>query len=147
MLPRNSRNIRRLRIRIEVPVGLAGPQLFFYFQQCYKFSRLFLEESLKSLPGKVFLFAIFLSTLAAQDSAKPRQIPLATGKVLNTPSPGRIGAVNSFPATIALSPDGHYGALLNDGYGTQQTQVHQSITILDLATNQLSDFPDARLSD
>ena len=93
------------------------------------------------------LLAIFLSSLSAQDSAKPRQIPLPTSKVLNTPSPGRIGAVNSFPATIALSPDGHYAALLNNGYGTQQTQAHQSITILDLATNQLNDFPDARLSD
>ena len=55
--------------------------------------------------------------------------------------------MNSFPATIALSPDGRYAALLNDGYGTQQTQAHQSITILDLATNQLNDFPDTRLSD
>ena len=102
---------------------------------------------MKRLPGIIFLLAIFLSPLSAQDSAKPRQIPLPTSKVLNAPSPGRIGAVNSFPATIALSPDGHYAALLNNGYGTQQTQAHQSITILDLQTNQLNDFPDARLSD
>ena len=102
---------------------------------------------MKRLPGMIFLFAIFLGSLSAQDSAKPRQLPLPTSKVLNTPSLGRIGAVNSFPATIALSPDGRYAALLNHGYGTQQTQAHQSITILDLTTNQLSDFPDARLSD
>ena len=102
---------------------------------------------MRRLPGLIFPFVIFLSSLSAQDSAKPRQIPLPTSKLLNTPSPGRIGAVNSFPATIALSPDGHHAALLNDGYGTQQTQAHQSITILDLTTNQLNDFPDARLSD
>jgi DNA-binding beta-propeller fold protein YncE len=102
---------------------------------------------LRRLPGTFFLFAIFLSSLSAQDSDKPRPIPLPTSKVLNAPSPGRIGAVNSFPAKIALSPDSHYAALLNNGYGTQQTQAHQSITILDLATNQLNDFPDARLSD
>jgi DNA-binding beta-propeller fold protein YncE len=102
---------------------------------------------LRRLPGSIFLFAIFLSSLSAQDSAIPRHIPLPTSKVLNTPSPGRIGAVNSFPAKIALSPDGRYAALLNNGYGTQRAQAHQSITILDLATNQLSDFPDARLSD
>ncbi len=102
---------------------------------------------MRRLPGSIFLFAIFLSSLSAQDSAKPRHIPLPTSKVLNTPSPGRIGAVNSFPAKIALSPDGRYAALLNNGYGTQQAQAHQSITILDLATNQLSDFPDVRLSD
>jgi DNA-binding beta-propeller fold protein YncE len=101
---------------------------------------------LKRLPVLIFLFVIF-SSLFAQNSAKPHQIPLPTSKVLNTPSPGRIAAVNSFPAIIALSPDGRYAALLNNGYGTQQTQAHQSITILDLTTNQLSDFPDARLSD
>lgn len=102
---------------------------------------------MKSLLGAILLFPIFLSSLSAQDSVKPRQIPLPTSKVLNTPSPGRIGAVNSFPATIALSPDGRYAALLNNGYCTQQAQAHQSIAILDLTTNQLSDFPDARLSD
>jgi DNA-binding beta-propeller fold protein YncE len=102
---------------------------------------------LKQLLGLIFLFAIFGSSVSAQDSVKPRQIPLPTSKVLNTPSPGRISAVNSFPATIALSPDGRYAALLNNGYGTQQAQAHQSIAILDLTTNQLSDFPDARLSD
>ena len=87
---------------------------------------------MKRLPGFIFLLAVSLAPLFAQDSAKPRHIPLPTSKVLDTPSPGRIGAVNSFPATIALSPDGHYAALLNNGYGTQQTQAHQSITILDL---------------
>jgi hypothetical protein len=102
---------------------------------------------LKRLPGFIFLFTVFLALLSAQDSPKPRQLPLPTSKVLATPSPGRISAVNSFPATIALSPDGRYAALLNNGYGTQQTQAHQSIAILDLKTNQLSDFPDARLSD
>jgi DNA-binding beta-propeller fold protein YncE len=102
---------------------------------------------LKRLLGFIFLFTVFLALLAAQDSPKSHQLPLPTSKVLNTPSPGRIGAVNSFPATIALSPDGRYAALLNNGYGTQQTQAHQSIAILDLNTNQLSDFPDTHLSD
>ena len=102
---------------------------------------------MRHLPFTFFVFGIFLSSLFGQDSAQPRRIPLPSSKVLTAPSPGRIGAVNSFPAKIALSPDGHYAALLNNGYGTQQTQAHQSITILDLATNQLNDFPDVRLSD
>jgi DNA-binding beta-propeller fold protein YncE len=89
---------------------------------------------------------LFLSGLVlAQDSPKQRQIPLPTSKLLNLPTPGRIGAVNSFPATIAISPDGRYAALLNAGYGTQQTEARQSITILDLQTSQLTDFPDDRL--
>jgi hypothetical protein len=86
----------------------------------------FTGGTLKRLPALLFLFA-FLAPLIAQNSAKPRQIPLPSSKVLNVPSPGRIGAVNSFPATIALSPDGRYAALLNSGYGTQKTQPDQSL--------------------
>jgi DNA-binding beta-propeller fold protein YncE len=54
---------------------------------------------------------------------------------------------NSFPATIALSPDGRYAALLNQGYGTEESGARQSIAILDLSDNKLRDFPDDRLSD
>ncbi|HEX3353374.1 MAG TPA: phosphoesterase [Terriglobales bacterium] len=90
---------------------------------------------------------ILLATLAAQDSTQSHQIPLPSSKVLSIPSPGRIGATNSFPATIALSPDGRYAALLNDGYGTQQSQAQQSIAILDLKSNSLTDFPDPRLAE
>ncbi|HEY1679076.1 MAG TPA: beta-propeller fold lactonase family protein [Candidatus Sulfotelmatobacter sp.] len=67
--------------------------------------------------------------------------------MLAVPSPGKIGSTNSFPATIVISPDSHYAALLSDGYGTQETLAHQSISVLDLRTNQLAEFPDARLSD
>src|SRR5262249_39769499 len=43
--------------------------------------------------------------------------------------------------------DGHYAALLNNGYGTQETQARQSIAILNLTTNNLVEFPDERFSD
>jgi DNA-binding beta-propeller fold protein YncE len=72
---------------------------------------------------------------------------LPTSKQLSVPSPGRIADTNSFPATIALSPDGRYAALLNDGYGTQEDLAHQSIAVLDLSNNHIYDYPDARLSD
>jgi len=72
---------------------------------------------------------------------------LPTSKMLTTPSPGRIGSTNSFPATMVLSPDGGYAALLNDGYGTQEMLAHQSISVLDLKSNQITEYPDARLSD
>jgi DNA-binding beta-propeller fold protein YncE len=72
---------------------------------------------------------------------------LPTSKMLTTPSPGRIGNTNSFPATMVVSPDGRYAALLNDGYGTQETMAHQSISVLDLKTNQIVEYPDQRLSD
>jgi DNA-binding beta-propeller fold protein YncE len=89
---------------------------------------------------------VFLSSaLAAQDSSS--SISLPTSKTLSTPAPGRIGSTNSFPGAIALSPDGQYAALLNDGYGTQETLATQSIAVLDLKTNQLSDFPDKRFGE
>jgi DNA-binding beta-propeller fold protein YncE len=67
--------------------------------------------------------------------------------MLTVPAPGRIGDTNSFPATIALSPDGRYAAMLNDGYGTQETLAHQSISVLDLKTNKIADYPDDRLGE
>ena len=74
-----------------------------------------------------------------------RTIHLPSSKLLTAPAPGHIGFLNSFPATIALSPDGRTAAFLDDGYGTQKARGHQSITVLDLKTNQISDFPDQRL--
>jgi DNA-binding beta-propeller fold protein YncE len=94
----------------------------------------------------LFIAWAFLAPLAAQQT-QPKSIPLPSSKTLTVPSPGRIGSTNSFPATIALSPDGRYAALLNDGYGTQETMAMQSIAILDLKTNKLSDFPDKRFGE
>ncbi len=74
-------------------------------------------------------------------------INLPTSKQLTVPAPGRIASTNSFPATMVVSPDGKYAALLHDGYGTQETLARQSISIWDLKTNRIADFPDDRLSD
>jgi DNA-binding beta-propeller fold protein YncE len=90
------------------------------------------------------LLVVFVIARAADHS---RRINLPTSKSLTLPVPGYLARTNSFPATIALSPDGHYAALLNQGYGTQEAGARQSIAILDLSNNQLQDFPDDRLSD
>lgn len=74
-----------------------------------------------------------------------RKINLPTSKTIELPAPGFIAHTNSYPATIALSPDGRYAALLNQGYGNEQSGVRQSIAILDLSNNQVRDFPDDRL--
>ncbi len=89
------------------------------------------------------LLVVFVVARAADRS----RINLPTSKSLTLPVPGYLARTNSFPATIALSPDGRYAALLNQGYGTQETGARQSIAILDLSNNQLHDFPDDRLSD
>ena len=96
----------------------------------------------------ILLFLALVTTLRAQqDQVLQRQIPLPTSKRLIGVSAGVIGQLNGFTPTIALSPDKRYAALLHDGYGTQRDQAHQSIAILDLSTNQISDFPEERLSD
>jgi YVTN family beta-propeller protein len=97
------------------------------------------------------IFAIVFVTLAAPSLAKEPStlddVNLPTSKVLHKPSLGRLGPVNSFPVTIAVSPDGRYAALLNFGYGTQKSLAHQSIAILDLKSHQIADFPDDRLAE
>jgi DNA-binding beta-propeller fold protein YncE len=65
--------------------------------------------------------------------------------VLLNPLPGHPQKTNSFPTAMALSPDGRYLALLNNGRGTEESGYRQSISILNLQTNQLSDYPDSRL--
>ena len=81
----------------------------------------------------------------AQTASSDRPpIMLPTSKMLSAPAPGRVGTTNSFPGTMVVSPDGRYAATLNYGYGTQETLAHQSISVLDLKSNQIADFPDAR---
>ncbi|MGC1787512.1 MAG: phosphoesterase, partial [Terriglobales bacterium] len=91
------------------------------------------------------LSVLGLLFMVARANERLHKINLPTSKILTVPVPGFIARTNSFPATIALSPDGHYAALLNQGYGTEQSGVRQSIAILDFSDNQLRDFPDERL--
>ena len=71
-----------------------------------------------SLCALCLLLAVFVVARAADRS---RRVNLPTSKTLTLPVPGYLARTNSFPATIALSPDGRYAAFLNQGYGTQET--------------------------
>lgn len=93
-----------------------------------------------------FSVIIAVTMLPAQSPA-PQRVPLPTSKLLTTPSPGHLGYLHSFPVAMALSPDSRYAVLLNDGYGTQENQAHQSVSVLDLKTNDLTDFSDDRLGE
>ncbi|HWC15718.1 MAG TPA: bifunctional YncE family protein/alkaline phosphatase family protein [Terriglobales bacterium] len=78
-------------------------------------------------------------------SEKTGSLALPSSKLLLEPVPGNPQSTNSFPTAMALSPDGKYLALLNDGYGTFESDYRQSIAVLDIAKNELKDFPDAHL--
>jgi DNA-binding beta-propeller fold protein YncE len=80
-----------------------------------------------------------------QEAPVNRTVHLPSSKVLLVPLPGRPQQTNSFPTAMALSPDGRFLALLNNGRGTAESAYQQSISVLDVATNQLSDYPDPRL--
>ncbi len=81
-----------------------------------------------------------------QDKTAKAPIQLPTSKSLAADT-GRISPLNSFPATIALSPDGHYAAMVHAGYGTQDSRGRQSISIANLSNGQVKDFPDDRLAE
>jgi DNA-binding beta-propeller fold protein YncE len=96
----------------------------------------------------VALLLLCLGSLpsTAQSSAQDKEIQLPSSKLLLLPAPGGPRRTNSFPTAVALSPDGKYLAILNNGYGTAESKFQQSIALLDLASNQLRDFPDPRLA-
>ncbi|HEY4979258.1 MAG TPA: beta-propeller fold lactonase family protein, partial [Candidatus Acidoferrum sp.] len=59
--------------------------------------------------------------------------------------PGNPQRINNFPTAIALSPDGKFAVLLHCGYGAYTSGEKQSLSVLNLQTNTLTDFPDGRL--
>ena len=59
--------------------------------------------------------------------------------------PGNPQRTNNFPTATALSPDGRYAVLLHSGYGAYTSGQKQSLSVLNLETNELRDFPDDRL--
>ncbi len=102
--------------------------------------------NLRRLPVLLFVGLGVVSATAQVAAHKPQnEISLPTSKTLREPVPGEPQRTNSLPVTAALSPDGKYLALLNNGFGSAESGYRQSIAVLDLASNQLRDFPDSRL--
>jgi DNA-binding beta-propeller fold protein YncE len=83
----------------------------------------------------------------AQQAAPARswRTHLPSSKDLLNPAPGAPQRTNSLPVAKAVSPNRRYVAILNAGYGNAASGYAQSIAVLDLHTNKLTDFPDARL--
>jgi len=92
--------------------------------------------------------ALCVVAVAAQIAANKarKEVSLSTSKTLLEPVNGELQRTNSLPVTAALRPDGKYLALLNNGFGSAESDYRQSIAVLDLEKNQLRDFPDARLA-
>jgi DNA-binding beta-propeller fold protein YncE len=110
-----------------------------------------MKRILFALAAIVCTVLLFWQILVGQKSGNTKQqIPLPSSKVLIEPVPGEIQRTNGFPGAMAVSPDNRYIAILNNGWGTKESDYSQSIAILDTQSGQsnsftLHDFPDARL--
>ena len=91
------------------------------------------------------LLSASLGALALLASAVlAAQSNLSTSKQLMGNEPGAPRPVNSLPVSMAVSPDGRWVAVVNDGYGTWQSGYRQSIAVLDTRTGAVRDFPEER---
>jgi DNA-binding beta-propeller fold protein YncE len=92
------------------------------------------------------LFLLLLATMAAPLHAQktPPAVRLPNGKLLGE-VPGAPRPINNLPTAIAISPDGKFALLLHSGYGAYTSGEKQSLSVLNLETNELTDFPDDRL--
>ncbi len=92
----------------------------------------------------LILFAPPISLFAQKvpSATAPTQLPNA--KFLDE-VPGNPRETNNFPTAALISPDGKYAVLLHSGYGAYSSGEKQSISVLNLVTNALRDFPDDRL--
>jgi DNA-binding beta-propeller fold protein YncE len=96
-----------------------------------------------SLPSLPFLVLVLVApALFAQDAGRPVQLP--NGKMLGE-VPGKPRTINNLPTAIAISRDGRFAVLLHSGYGAYSSGEKQSLSVLNLETNELTDFPDDRL--
>src|SRR5580693_4989584 len=90
-----------------------------------------------------FLYLSFIApALCAQDT--PQKVELPNGKLLGE-VPGEPRAINNLPTAIAISPDERFAVLLHSGYGAYSSGEKQSLSVLNLETDELTDFPDDRL--
>jgi DNA-binding beta-propeller fold protein YncE len=95
--------------------------------------------------GVALFVVVGMSLLFSRNAQEPGQLALPSGKFLTAPVPGLLGRLSGFAGNLVLSPDHQYAAILNDGYGAQDNEGHQSIAVLSLSTNQFADFPESRL--
>ena len=85
---------------------------------------------------------VMVPALCAQDA--PQKVWLPNGKLLGD-VPGAPRQINNLPTAAAISPDARFAVLLHSGYGAYTSGEKQSLTVLNLETNELADFPDNRL--
>ncbi|HXH68116.1 MAG TPA: hypothetical protein VNI81_13005, partial [Candidatus Limnocylindrales bacterium] len=92
--------------------------------------------------SKCFLSLLLLGCGCSIGAQQPVNLP--NGRVL-TEVPGHPRPINNLPTNAVLSPDGKFAVFLHSGYGSYSSGKKQSLTVLELENNELTDFPDDRL--
>jgi hypothetical protein len=93
---------------------------------------------------KFFLVLLLLSACSLDAQEAPQKTQLPNGKLLGD-VPGNPRLINNLPTAISLSPDGRFAVLLHSGFGSYTSGEKQSLSILNLETDELTDWPDDRL--
>src|SRR5258708_668879 len=86
-----------------------------------------------------FIFAQQPQPLPAPSTQVSGWQDLPTSKRLG-PVPGDPRRINALPEAIAISPGKRYAVTLNAGLGMQELGQKQSLSVLDLQTNQVREF-------
>src|ERR1700757_1043472 len=105
------------------------------------------NDCLRFLPWVSAIFLIASMNLVAQQSTGPVQLP--NGRLL-AQVPGNPREINNLATAAAVSPDGRFVVFLHSGFGAYDADhkhSYQSLSVLNVATNDLADFPDSRLDD
>jgi DNA-binding beta-propeller fold protein YncE len=103
---------------------------------------------LKAIFRFVALFTLvscFTTSLFGQTPAAPTQLP--NGRLLGD-IPGHPRTINNLATAAAVSPDGHFVVFLHSGYGAYSADSkhnYQSLSVLNLATDTLTDVAEQRL--
>jgi DNA-binding beta-propeller fold protein YncE len=87
----------------------------------------------------------FSCLVACGALAQTTQLP--NGRLLGE-VPGHPRTINNLATAAAVSPDGRFLVLLHSGYGAyseDSKHSYQSLSVLDVATDTLTDFPEPRL--
>src|SRR5215831_9343121 len=93
----------------------------------------------------IAFLSAFSTFLSAQETSRPIQLP--NGRLLGE-VPGHPRPINNLATVSAVSPDGRFVVFLHSGFGAydpDHKHSYQSLSVLNVATNELADFPDTRL--
>lgn len=95
----------------------------------------------------IWFFAFSFSCLVARGALAQTSTQLPNGRLLGE-VPGHPRTISNLATAAAVSPDGRFVVFLHSGYGAyseDSKHSYQSLSVLNVATDTLTDFPETRL--